>query len=142
MGSRKCLFLALSLTSFLGKRVDYCHRMDLGALEEEVRRFARERDWDQFHSVRNLLLALVGEVGELSELLQWVSETEVSTWLEAGGRERLAEELADVLLYLVRLADKAGVDLSEAAVRKLKVNGEKYPVELSKGSSQKYDELK
>lgn len=116
--------------------------MDLGAIEEEVRRFAEERDWDQFHSVRNLLLALVGEVGELSELLQWVSDAEVSTWLESGGRERFAEELADVLLYLVRLADKTDVDLSEAAVRKLKVNGEKYPVELSRGSSQKYDELK
>jgi dCTP diphosphatase len=139
---QKSLFLAYSLTSFLAKRFGYCRRMDLRALEEEVRRFAGERDWDQFHSVRNLLLALVGEVGELSELLQWVSDAEVSTWLEAGGRERFAEELADVLLYLVRLADKTDVDLSDAAVRKLKVNGEKYPVELSRGSSQKYDELK
>ena len=64
MWSQTSLFLAWSLTSFLGKRFGYCHYMDLGALGEEVRRFAEERDWDQFHSVRNLLLALVGEVGE------------------------------------------------------------------------------
>eukprot|EP00252_Welwitschia_mirabilis_P027975 TRINITY_DN9860_c0_g1_i2.p1 TRINITY_DN9860_c0_g1~~TRINITY_DN9860_c0_g1_i2.p1 ORF type:complete len:137 (-),score=27.52 TRINITY_DN9860_c0_g1_i2:190-600(-) len=101
--------------------------------------FARERDWDKFHSPRNLLLALVGEVGELSEIFQWKGEVPkgLPDW-SAKEKEHLGEELSDVLLYLVRLADICGVDLGEAALRKVKKNSLKYPVEQCKGSSEKY----
>jgi len=115
--------------------------VDLEDLEAKIRRFAAEREWDQFHSVRNLLFALVGEVGEVTELLQWIDDSEVGGWLNGGGRERLGEELADVLIYLVRLADKAGIDLSNAVSTKLEMNEAKYPVRLAKGNAQKYTEL-
>ena len=115
--------------------------MDLAQIQSELELFASERDWDQFHSVRNLALALVGEVGELAELLQWIDDSKVSAFLDEGGRERLGEELADVLFYLVRLADKAGVDIDQAVREKLASNAVKYPVDKSHGVSTKYTDL-
>ena len=106
-----------------------------------MQKFADERDWDQFHSVRNLVLALLGEAGEVAEVLQWVSDDEINSFLEDGGRQRLSEELADVLIYLVRLADKAGVDLESAVSDKLASNGEKYPVDQARGNAKKYTEF-
>jgi dCTP diphosphatase len=114
--------------------------MDLEVLRQRLEAFASDREWDQFHSTRNLLLALVGEVGELSELLQWVGDDGVHEFLSSGGRERLGEELADVLIYVVRLADKSGVHLNAAIEAKLKSNAAKYPIERSKGSAKKYNE--
>jgi dCTP diphosphatase len=114
--------------------------MDLDVLRQRLEAFASDREWDQFHSTRNLLLALVGEVGEVSELLQWVDDDGVHEFLSSGGRERLGEELADVLIYVVRLADKSGVHLSAAIEAKLKSNAAKYPIERSKGSAKKYNE--
>lgn len=101
--------------------------------------FAAERDWDKFHSPRNLLLALVGEVGELSEIFQWKGE--VSRELpEFTSEEKthLGEELSDCLLYLIRLADVCGVDLASAALTKIQKNGRKYPAQHCRGSSAKY----
>ena len=115
--------------------------MDLNQIQDDLAKFAQDRDWGQFHSVRNLCLALVGEVGELAELLQWVDDNNISEFLAAGGCDRLGEELADVLFYLVRIADVAGVDLSSAVRAKLKENSLKYPVEKSKGNAKKYNEL-
>ena len=115
--------------------------MEISELQYRLRTFAEERDWDQFHTLKNLVLALVGEVGELAELLQWVDDSKVGEFLDSGGRVRLSEEVADVLLYLLRFADKAGVDVDAAAVSKLKINAEKYSVEKSRGSSKKYTEL-
>lgn len=115
--------------------------MDLNQIQVDLAKFAHDRDWDQFHSVRNLGLALMGEVGELAELLQWVDDNDVSKFLAAGGRERLGEELADILFYLVRIADVGGVDLSSAVQSKFEENSSKYPVGKSKGNSKKYDEL-
>ncbi|KAL2654172.1 hypothetical protein R1flu_022300 [Riccia fluitans] len=108
-------------------------------LQRRMAEFAKERDWDQFHSPRNLLLAMVGEVGELSEIFQWKGEVPsgLPGWNESE-KEHLGEELSDVLLYLVRLADVCEVDLGQAALRKLKKNAKKYPVELCKGNSRKY----
>ncbi|CAM6093629.1 unnamed protein product [Calypogeia fissa] len=108
-------------------------------LQRRMADFARERDWDQFHSPRNVLLALVGEVGELSEIFQWKGEVPrgLPGWNESE-KEHLGEELSDVLLYLVRLADVCEVDLGQAALRKLKKNAKKYPVELCKGTARKY----
>ncbi|KAK9159787.1 hypothetical protein Syun_006128 [Stephania yunnanensis] len=110
---------------------------DLRRLMEE---FAKERDWDQYHSPRNLLLALVGEVGELSEIFQWRGEVPrgLPDWNEQD-KQHLGEELSDVLLYLVRLSDICGIDLAKAALRKVEINAKKYPVHLSKGSSKKHN---
>ncbi len=115
--------------------------MSLESLRAEIAKFATERDWDQFHSIRNLVLAMVGEVGEVAEILQWTDDNKVGELLNSGGRERLAEELADVLIYLIRIADRSGVDLESAVRATLAAHGLKYPVERARGSSKKYDEL-
>ena len=115
--------------------------MDLYQIQSKLELFANERDWDQFHSVRNLALALVGEVGELAELFQWIDDSKVSAFLDEGGRKRVGEEIADVLFYLVRLADKAGVDLDQAVVEKLTSNTVRYPVDKSRVVSTKYTDL-
>jgi len=109
-------------------------------LRDELRAFAAERDWDQFHSPRNLATALAVEAAELLEPFQWLTE-EQSRALPPETRAAVEEELADVLLYLVRLADKLDVDLAAAARAKIARNGEKYPVEKARGSSRKYDAL-
>src|SRR5512135_3167454 len=112
----------------------------LHSLRDELRAFAAERDWDQFHSPRNLATALAVEAAELLEPFQWLTE-EQSHALPPETRAAVEEEMADVLLYLVRLADKLDVDLAAAARAKIVRNGEKYPVEKARGSSRKYDAL-
>jgi len=112
----------------------------LHELRDALRAFAAERDWDQFHSPRNLATALAVEAAELLEPFQWMSESE-SRELPPATRAAVEEEMADVLLYLVRLADKLEVDLLEAARAKIARNAEKYPVEKARGSNRKYDEL-
>lgn len=109
-------------------------------LRDQLRAFAAERDWDQFHSPRNLATALAVEAAELLEPFQWLTE-EQSRSLPPETLAAVEEELADVLLYLVRLADKLDVDLAAAARAKIARNGEKYPVEKARGSSRKYDAL-
>jgi dCTP diphosphatase len=109
-------------------------------LRLELRRFAAERDWDQFHSPKNLAMALSVEAAELLEHFQWLSDAE-SFALRPETRVKVSEELADVLLYLVRLADKLDVDLATSALEKLKVNATKYPADKAWGSSKKYSEL-
>jgi len=113
---------------------------NLDDLTLRLRAFAAERDWEPFHSPRNLAAALIVEAGELLEHFQWLSDAE-SEQLTPERRERVAMEMADVLLYLVRLADRVGVDLLAAAGRKLAINAEKYPVSLARGTHRKYDEL-
>jgi len=111
---------------------------DLVAL---VRGFADNRDWNQFHTPRNLVLALAGELGELAATLQWVSDSEVSEWLKSSeNRSQFEAELADVFSYLLRLADQTGVDLGKALRAKMLVNELRYPQERSRGSSGKYTE--
>ena len=116
--------------------------MDLEQLRQQVADFAQDRDWDQFHSIRNLILAMVGEVGEVAEVVQWVNDDKIEELLKSGGRERLAQELADVLIYLVRIADKSGVDLAAAVSKKLAENDEKYPKDKARGNAKKYTELR
>ncbi|KAM9314565.1 glutamyl-tRNA(Gln) amidotransferase subunit B, mitochondrial [Pholidichthys leucotaenia] len=112
---------------------------------EDIRRmqvdFTDERDWNKFHQPRNLLLAMVGEVGEVAELFQWRGEvTEgLPEWTE-GEREQLAHELSDVLIYLVELAEKCRVDLPQAVLRKMALNRQKYPASKVHGSAKKYTE--
>ncbi|KAI6693570.1 hypothetical protein NL676_021280 [Syzygium grande] len=97
-------------------------------LSKRLEDFARARDWEKYHSPRNLLLAMIGEVGELSEIFQWRGEVDkgLPNWKEAE-KEHLGEELSDVLLYLVRLADICGIDLGDAAAKKIVKNAVKYP---------------
>jgi len=116
--------------------------LDLELLRQQVAAFAQDRDWDQFHSVRNLILALVGEVGELAEVVQWTNDDKIDELLNSGGRDRLAQELADVLIYLVRVADKSGVDLAKAVSDKLAENDGKYPKDKARGNAKKYTELR
>lgn len=112
---------------------------DLEALKERVRAFVAERDWERFHSPKNLAMALSVEAAELVELFQWLSEAE-SEALDADRRLRVADELADVLWFLVRIADRLDIDLLEASARKLAANALKYPADRVRGDARKYDE--
>lgn len=113
---------------------------EIQALQVSLRAFAAERDWEQFHSPKNLAAALSVEAAELLEHFQWLSE-EQSLSLPTEKHEAVAEEVADVLLYLLQLADKLGIDPVEAARKKLETNARKYPVDRAKGNSKKYSEL-
>lgn len=111
----------------------------LSRLTEALRAFAEDRDWGQFHSPRNLLLALAGEVGELASLMQWVPDDEVERWLKNdANRSSLEAELADVFSYLLRLADTVDIDLARALKEKIALNESRYPRERSFGSAEKY----
>jgi NTP pyrophosphatase (non-canonical NTP hydrolase) len=112
---------------------------ELTKLRDAVRQFAAERDWDQFHSPKNLAAALCVEAAELLEHFQWLTQ-EQSLALPPGKLDEVRHEMADVLIYLVRLADKLNVDLAAAADRKIALNAEKYPVAKAKGSIKKYSE--
>jgi len=112
----------------------------LETLRARIAAFAAERDWEQFHNPKNLAMALAAEAGELLEHFQWLTPAQASD-LPAGTREEVALECADVLLYLLRLCDKLGIDLAAAADRKLALNAKKYPVEKSRGKMTKYDKL-
>jgi NTP pyrophosphatase (non-canonical NTP hydrolase) len=109
-------------------------------IRDALRRFATERDWDQFHSPKNLAIALTVEVSELLEHFQWLTD-KASAELPSEKIERVREEMADVLLYLVRLADKLDIDLLNAAQDKIESNAKKYPAEKARGKSHKYTEL-
>ncbi len=111
----------------------------LRALQLRLAAFAAVRDWDQFHSPKNLAMALSVEAAELVEEFQWLTE-EQSRALDSDRRERVRLELADVFIYLLRVADKLGVDLLQAADDKIALNERKYPVERVRGDSRKYDE--
>ncbi|MBQ3296085.1 MAG: nucleotide pyrophosphohydrolase [Erysipelotrichaceae bacterium] len=101
-------------------------------LIEKIRRFNKEREWDQFHSPENLAKSVVIEAGELLECFQWNEEYD---------KQALGEEMADVFTYLIDLADKTGIDLLEATDKKMDKNALKYPIDKSKGRSDKYDKL-
>lgn len=109
---------------------------DLLMLRDRLRAFAAERDWEQFHSPKNLSMALMVEVAELMEHFQWLTEAE-SSQLPAESKLAVSEELADILLYLVRLSDRLEVDLRAAALHKLEKNAAKYPAEQVRGSAKK-----
>ena len=110
--------------------------IDVAKLELALAEFSRERDWDQFHTPKNLVMALTGEVGELNEIFQWMTDGEArDAGRSPATAEHVGEELADVLLYLVRLSSVLGVNLNDAVVDKLAKNALKYPVQNMTGSS-------
>jgi NTP pyrophosphatase (non-canonical NTP hydrolase) len=105
-------------------------------LRQRLRAFARERDWEQFHSPKNLSMALIVEAAELVEHFQWLTEQQ-SYQLAPAQWQEVEEEIADILLYLTRLADLLGVNLHDAALRKIEKNARKYPAAEVKGSAEK-----
>jgi len=111
----------------------------LSDLKQRLRDFAAARDWEQYHSPKNLTMALSVEVSEIVEHFQWLTE-EQSKALPKDKQAEVETELADTFIYLIRLADKLDVDLLAAASKKIKLNEEKYPAEKVRGSSKKYSE--
>jgi len=111
----------------------------LDSLRDKLRQFAAERDWDQYHTPKNLSMALIAEAAELIEHFQWV-DGDRSHLLEERTRQSVEEELADILIYLVRISDKLGIDLYRAVERKIAINEKKYPADKVRGSAKKYTE--
>lgn len=112
---------------------------ELEVLRDKLRQFTAARDWDRYHSPKNLSMALIAEAAELIEHFQWLTEEE-SAQLAPEKLTAVEEELADILLYLIRIADKLGVDLARAAEAKIARNEERYPSEKVRGSAKKYTE--
>lgn len=131
-----CLRLKASAASVILSRI-----MDrFEVLRSQVAQFADERNWDQFHNPKNLAMALIAEAGELLEHFQWLTP-EQAAHLNAETKAEVALEIADVLLFLVRLSDKLEIDPLAAAETKLQLNAIKYPIEKSKGLATKYNKL-
>ncbi len=117
--------------------------MDLQSVQAELAKFAEERDWDQFHTPKNLSMALAGEAGELIELYQWQENVPAAD--ARGDAELMAateKELADIFIYVLRIADKLDIDLERAVREKMTLNEERYPVHLSYGRAVKYNKLR
>ena len=114
-------------------------KSELASLANSLERFAKERDWEQFHTPKNLAMALTAEAGELLEIFQWLT-SEQSLALGDEKRAELADELGDILIYLVRLSTVSGIDLMDAARAKLEKNEQKYPATKVKGDPRKYSE--
>jgi len=112
---------------------------ELERLQERLDRFSRERDWEQFHSAKNLSMALTVEAAELMEHFQWMTQEE-SNELTPDKRIEVAHELADILIYLARIAGRLDIDLLAAAFRKMDINEKKYPADAVRGSAKKYTE--
>jgi dCTP diphosphatase len=114
--------------------------MNLPDIQKQLRKFAEERDWDQFHSPKNLSMGLAAEAAELLEIFQWLTEEQSREIIRSDKEMSLVrEEVADVFIYLARLADKLGIDIEKEVMEKMKVNEKKYPVELSRGNATKYN---
>jgi len=114
---------------------------ELAEFKQQFRQFVAERDWQQFHSPKNLAMALAGEAGELLELFQWLTQQE-SRNLPDNARQAVAHEIADIQIYLAAISDRLGIDIGPAVAEKMKLNAEKYPVDLARGSALKYSGLK
>ena len=114
-------------------------RDSLDDLNAQLLAFARERDWEQFHSPKNLSMALAGEAGELLEHFQWLSEAQ-SAALDATRKDAVALEMADILIYLLRLSERLDIDLVDAAYRKLAINRSRYPSDRVRGDARRADE--
>ncbi len=116
--------------------------MNSEAMRQKLREMAAARDWDQFHTPKNLVMALSGEVGELTELFQWLTPGQAEGVMQDSSKaQAIADELADILSYTLRLADKLGVDLERAFWNKASKTEQKYPVEKAKGNARKYTDF-
>ncbi len=116
--------------------------IDLSTLNQEINEFSHERDWDQFHSVKNLAMALSVESSELLEIFQWMKDEESNNVkFDQKTMIKVEDEVADIFIYLLRIMNKTGIDLEKAVRSKMKKNKAKYPVDLAKGNSKKYTEF-
>ena len=116
--------------------------IDLKKLNDEIEQFVKDRDWDQFHSVKNLSMALSVECSEFLEIFQWLTEDQSNQITnDPELLLKAQDELADIFLYLMRILSKTNIDLETVVRNKMRKNAEKYPVELSKGNSKKYNEF-
>jgi len=116
--------------------------MNIKKIQKQLSDFADERDWNQFHNPKNLAMALSVEASELVEIFQWLTPEQAEEIMSTNESEHVKEEIADVMIYLIRLADKLNIDLEDVVVDKIVKNGEKYPVDTSKGSTTKRTTLK
>ncbi len=122
--------------------VEFMKNIDLLKLNSELELFVKERDWDQFHSVKNLTMALSVECSELVEIFQWMTEEESNgVTQDQIIIDKVQDEVADIFLYLMRILSKTNIDLESAVKSKMKKNAEKYPVALARGNSKKYSEF-
>ena len=112
--------------------------MDINEITNKIKKFSEDRNWDKFHTPKNLTMALSVEVAELVEIFQWLSQEESSN-LDEDILPSVKEELADILIYLIRIADKFNIDLEESVDEKILVNEQKYPIELARGNAVKYN---
>ena len=112
--------------------------MDLEKTKKLIAKFAKDRDWDKFHTPKNLSMALSVEASELVEIFQWLSQEE-SKNIDSNEIQNVKDEVADILIYLIRIADKLNIDLEKAVLEKIDKNNEKYPIDLSKGNAVKYN---
>jgi dCTP diphosphatase len=118
------------------------NNINLEKLNQDIRLFVKERDWEQFHSVKNLSMAMTKEAAELMEIFQWMKEEDSNlVTLDLSKRAKVEDELADVFLYMMRILDKTGIDLESAVRNKMMKNAEKYPIQLAKGNAKKYSEF-
>lgn len=111
-------------------------------LKEKILEFRRERDWERFHTPKDLAVSLILEASELLENFQWKNDREISRMLRNGPSESIGEEIADIAIYLMYLCNDLGIDIEDAVKRKLAVNREKYPAHMVRGSAKKYDEYR
>jgi dCTP diphosphatase len=125
--------------------IDIVHDMkniDLKKLNNEIEKLVSERDWDQFHSVKNLSMALSVESAELLEIFQWMTEAQSNDVKnDPKVMAKIEDEVADIFVYMMRILSKTEIDLEKAVLSKLQKNAEKYPVEKSRGNSKKYNDL-
>ena len=133
--------LPTSLSTIMDKSTAGRKDLSLEDLRSAISAFIRERDWEQFHSPKNLAMALSVEVAEIVEHFQWLTQ-EQSRNLPPEKLAEVRQEIGDVMIYLVELADKLGIDPVEAAKSKVEINGNKYPAELVKGKASKYTEYR
>jgi NTP pyrophosphatase (non-canonical NTP hydrolase) len=115
--------------------------IDTQKIDQQVSKFIADRDWDQFHSIKNLSMALSVESSELVELFQWMKEEDSNlVSKDEKLKARVSEELADIFVYMFRIAKKSNIDLEQAVLAKIQKNSEKYPIEKARGSAKKYNE--
>lgn len=115
--------------------------MDLEKVKSKLRKFSKDRDWEQYHNPKNLAMALSVEVAELVEIFQWSNDGGLTEIKDPKKREKIEKEIADVFNYLVKLVDMLEMDLEKSSLEKIKENEEKYPIKKSKGRSVKYSEF-
>ena len=118
------------------------NNLDIKAIIDSHKSFSQERNWDQFHSIKNLCMALSVETSELVEIFQWLNEEQANRAPQnLATKGKVEEEIADILIYLLRIADKFELDLNKACVAKMAKNREKYPIDKSFDNAKKYTEF-